>query len=72
MRHWKRVLSGIAHAQAKGVRMGRPSVSVDAPRVARLRSEGRSWSEVCRELNISKGSAQRAAQSLAGVACAAH
>jgi hypothetical protein len=24
-------------------------------RVARLRSEGRSWAEACRELNVSKG-----------------
>ena len=34
-------------------------------RVARLRSKGLSWAQVCRELNISKGSAQRAAMSLA-------
>jgi DNA invertase Pin-like site-specific DNA recombinase len=60
--------SGIAHAKAKGVRMGRPHVSVDAPAVARLRSEGRSWSEVCRELGVSKGSAQRAFMSVSEAA----
>jgi hypothetical protein len=29
-------------------------------RVGRLRSEGLSWAKVCRELNVTKGSAQRA------------
>jgi len=65
----ERVRSGIANARAKGTAMGRPKVAVDAPAVARLRSEGRSWSEVCRELNVSKGSTQRAAMSISGVAC---
>jgi DNA invertase Pin-like site-specific DNA recombinase len=65
----ERVRSGIAHAQVKGVRMGRPTVSVDAPAVARLRSEGRSWAEVCQELGVSKGSAHRAAMSVSNQIC---
>jgi DNA invertase Pin-like site-specific DNA recombinase len=64
------VRSGIANAQAKGVHIGRPNVAVDAPGVARLRSEGRSWSEICQELGVSKGSAQRAFISVSA-ACAA-
>ena len=64
----ERVRSGISNAQAKGVRIGRPNVAVDALAVSRLRSEGRSWSEVCQELNISKGSAQRAAMSVSASA----
>jgi DNA invertase Pin-like site-specific DNA recombinase len=67
----ERVRSGIAHAKAKGVRMGRPNVAIDANGVVMLRREGRSWAEVCRELNVSKGSAQRAAAGFQTQACAA-
>jgi 5'-3' exonuclease len=42
-----------------GKKFGRPRAQVDALRVAALRSEGLSWSQVCRTLNVSKGSAQR-------------
>jgi DNA invertase Pin-like site-specific DNA recombinase len=45
----ERVRSGIANAKSKGRAFGRPKVTVDAPAVARLRSESRSWSEACRE-----------------------
>jgi hypothetical protein len=37
-------------------------------RVARLRSEGRSWAEVCQELGATKGTAQRAAMSVSASA----
>lgn len=57
----ERVKSGMAAAKARGLHMGRPRVDVDAPSVRRLRSEGLSWSQVCRQLNLSKGTAQRAA-----------
>jgi DNA invertase Pin-like site-specific DNA recombinase len=60
----ERVRAGIANAKAKGVTLGRRKVSVDAASVARLRSEGRSWAEVCQSLNLSKGTAQRAAASV--------
>jgi DNA invertase Pin-like site-specific DNA recombinase len=55
-----RVRSGIAAAKARGVHVGRPRVPVDATRIACLRRQGLSWSEVTRETGISKGTAQRA------------
>ena len=55
----ERVRAGLRNARAKGKKFGRPRVQVDALRVAALRSEGSSWSQVCRMLNVSKGSAQR-------------
>jgi DNA invertase Pin-like site-specific DNA recombinase len=56
----ERARAGLRNARAKGKKFGRPRVQVDALRVAALRSDGISWSQVCRTLNVSKGSAQRA------------
>jgi DNA invertase Pin-like site-specific DNA recombinase len=61
----ERVRAGLANARAKGKRLGRRRVAVDAHSVARLRAQGRSWAEVCQTLNLSKGTAQRAVQSVA-------
>jgi DNA invertase Pin-like site-specific DNA recombinase len=55
----ERVRAGLRNARAKGKKFGRPRAEVDADRVAELRREGLSWSQVCRSLNVSKGSAQR-------------
>jgi len=55
-----RVRSGLAAAKAKGKRLGRPRVLLDAARIAALRTQGRSWREITLEMGISKGSAQRA------------
>jgi len=44
-----RVRSGIQHAKAKGKRLGRPRVQVDAGRIDGLRRQGRSWSQISRE-----------------------
>src|SRR5271166_6701663 len=55
----ERVRAGLRNARAKGRKFGRPRAQVDAGRVATLRREGFSWSQVCRTLNVSKGSAQR-------------
>src|SRR5664280_3805961 len=55
----ERVRAGLRNARAKGKVFGRPRAQVDADRVAALRREGLSWSQVCRTLNVSKGSAQR-------------
>ncbi len=55
----ERVRAGLRTAPAKGKKFRRPRVEIDAVRVAELRSEGFSWSKVCRTLNVSKGSAQR-------------
>jgi DNA invertase Pin-like site-specific DNA recombinase len=56
----ERVKAGLRNARAKGKRLGRPRVVVDAARVATLRAHGRSWREITAEMAISKGSAQRA------------
>ena len=55
-----RVRSGLAAARAKGKRLGRPRVIVDARGIAILRKSGASWATVCRETGLSKGTAQRA------------
>jgi DNA invertase Pin-like site-specific DNA recombinase len=60
----KRVRAGIRNARAKGKRVGRPRVFVDATRIASLRAQGRSWSEIVAEMGIGKGTAQRAFASL--------
>jgi len=59
-----RVRSGLAAAKAKGKRIGRPRVAVDASRIDALRRQGRSWAEITQETGISKGTAQRAVAGL--------
>ena len=61
----ERVRAGLRNARAKGKKFGRPRVEIDATRVAELRREGLSWSQVCRTLNVSKGSAQRSVAAIA-------
>jgi uncharacterized protein DUF3864 len=56
----ERVHAGIRNARAKGKRPGRPRTAVDAARIAALRAQGCSWSTICRETGIGKGTAQRA------------
>lgn len=56
----ERVVMGLQRAKANGKQLGRPKVTVDAHRVSRLRAEGRSWSDISRELRVGKGTAQRA------------
>ncbi len=55
----ERVKAGLRNARARGKKFGRPRVEIDAARVAELRRNGLSRSQVCRTLNVSKGSAQR-------------
>ena len=55
----ERVKAGLRNARARGKKFGRPRVHVDAARVGELRRQGLSWSQVCRSLNVSKGTAQR-------------
>ena len=61
----ERVRAGLRNARAKGKKFGRPRADVDADRVAALRRDGLSWSQVCRTLNVSKGSAQRSVATIA-------
>jgi DNA invertase Pin-like site-specific DNA recombinase len=56
----ERVRAGIRNARAKGKRLGRPRIAVDAARIAALRAKGYSWSTICRETGTGKGTAQRA------------
>jgi len=56
----ERVKAGLRNARAKGKRLGRPRIPVDAARIGSLRAHGRSWREIVAEMGIRKGSAQRA------------
>jgi DNA invertase Pin-like site-specific DNA recombinase len=60
----ERVHMGISRARKQGRALGRPKVQVDPLQVAGLRSRGRSWNQIARELGIGKGTAQRAFDSL--------
>jgi DNA invertase Pin-like site-specific DNA recombinase len=50
----ERVRAGLRNARAKGNRLCRPRVFVDAARIARLRSQGRSIREIADELGYSR------------------
>jgi DNA invertase Pin-like site-specific DNA recombinase len=60
----ERVKAGLRNARSKGKRLGRPKKIVDARRIATLRKGGASWTAVCNETRLSKGTAQRAYYSL--------
>ena len=58
------VKAGLRNARAKGKKLGRPKIVVDAARIAGLCARGISWRDICREMGITKGTAQRACPSL--------
>jgi len=60
----ERVRAGLRNARAKGQRLGRPPVHVDAAQIASLRKQGSSWEAICRAIHVSKGTAQRAVSRL--------
>ena len=60
----ERVRGGLQLARARGVKLGRPRVLVNANEIRTLRAQGASWSTVCEKLGLSRGSAQRAVQGL--------
>jgi len=60
----ERVKSGLRNAKAKGRQLGRPKVVVDAVRIATLRNSGASWRIICKQMGLTKGTAQRAFYSL--------
>ena len=60
----ERVRAGLRNARAKGKRLGRPRVIVDASRIAAIRAQGRSWAAIKAEVGVSKGTAQRAVAGL--------
>jgi DNA invertase Pin-like site-specific DNA recombinase len=63
----ERVRAGIRNARAKGRRIGRPRVAVDAARIAALRASGLSWPSIAREMGISVGTVYQAAQKLSKI-----
>jgi DNA invertase Pin-like site-specific DNA recombinase len=56
-----RVRSGLRNARAKGKRLGRPSVSVDAAAVVRLRAQGVTWRAIAKELGVGVATLYRTA-----------
>ena len=50
----ERVRAGLRNAKAKGKKLGRPRVVVDAARIIRLRAQGRSIREIADELGYSR------------------
>ncbi len=60
----ERVRSGMARAQAKGTRsgkpIGRPRRVVDLEAVARLRAEGRTWRAIAQALKVPRKTLERA------------
>src|SRR5262249_23074146 len=63
----ERVILGLSRVRRAGKRLGRPRVQVDAEAVRRLRSEGRTWTNISQTLGISRGAAQRAGSRNNGV-----
>ncbi len=55
----ERVRAGLRNARAKGKRLGRPCVTVDAARIGRLREQGLGWRAIARELDISARTVRR-------------
>ena len=51
----ERVRAGLRNAKAKGKRLGRPRVFVDAGKIAALRASGHSWPQIAAELGVSVG-----------------
>ena len=53
------VRAGLRNARAKGKRLGRPRLVVDASRVAALRAQGLGWKKIAVELGIGVGTLYR-------------
>jgi len=58
----ERVRAGLRNAKAKGKRLGRPSVIVDASTIGRLRAQGLSWVKIALELGVGEGTVRRIAR----------
>jgi DNA invertase Pin-like site-specific DNA recombinase len=57
----ERVRAGLRNARAKGKSLGRPRVTVDAAKVAALRSQGLSWAKIGEALGVGEGTVRRSA-----------
>jgi DNA invertase Pin-like site-specific DNA recombinase len=58
----ERVRAGVRNARAKGKRLGRPSLGVQAAEVRTLHKGGKSFAEIGKKLGVSAASAWRAMQ----------
>jgi DNA invertase Pin-like site-specific DNA recombinase len=58
----ERVKAGLRNARAKGKRLGRPKVVLDASRITALRSRGFGWKKISKELGLGVGTVRRIAQ----------
>jgi DNA invertase Pin-like site-specific DNA recombinase len=58
----ERVKAGLRNARAKGKRLGRPKVILDASRISTLRTQGLGWKKISRELGIGVSTVLRIAQ----------
>jgi len=58
----ERIRAGVRNARAKGKRLGRPKVAVNAATVASLRAAGRSYRAVAAELGVSVGTVHSTVQ----------
>ena len=65
----ERVKAGLRNARAKGKRLGRPRVFVTESKVESLRASGASWRTIAQTLGIGVGTAHRAAERRAKIAC---
>ena len=61
----ERVRAGLRNARAKGKRLGRPRVTIDAARITALRSQGLSWAKIGEALGLGEGTVRRSAQASA-------
>jgi len=61
----ERVKAGLRNARAKGRKLGRPRVFVDAGKIAILRMQGLSWAAVAVKLGVGEGTVYRVAQTSA-------
>lgn len=58
----ERVKAGLRNARAKGKRLGRPKVIVDARRIAMLRTQGLGWKKIARQLGCGVSTVLRVAE----------
>ena len=56
----ERVRAGLRNARAKGKKLGRPRVAVDAVQIARLRAQGWPWRKIAADLGIGVATARAA------------
>lgn len=63
----ERVRSGMRNARAKGRRLGRKPVSIDLPRIQKLRSAGNSFAAISKQTGLSVGVIFRSVKAAVGI-----